>query len=129
LVGVRQSLFNAVFLPRALHHILLLGIPTLLHTRRMLPTTGCGCGSGAGAGHSGLGGSVELLTGIVSKEGWIGLLAGDDEECNTAYTSSCFEISSSFITIYLFFFFIFQEPVRQPTSSCPRLRPSQPLAS
>lgn len=66
--GIRQSLFNAVCLPRASHHVLLLGVPTLLHARRMLPP------AFQSAAHAGLGGSVELLASLVRAKGFRGLL-------------------------------------------------------
>jgi hypothetical protein len=71
--GLRQSLFNAVVLPRASHHVLLLGVPTLLHARRMLPPRAT---TGSGGAHAGLGGSVELLTSLVRSKGYGGLLVG-----------------------------------------------------
>jgi hypothetical protein len=64
-----------VFLPRAIHHLLLLGVPSMLHARRMLPPGhAAGTGSAAGEGHSGLGGSVGLLSNIVRNAGPSGLL-------------------------------------------------------
>jgi len=76
--GIRQSLFNAVCLPRPSLRVATLGIPTLIHARRMLdPSAGGGLGRGASSNvHSGLGGSVELLTNMVREEGPASLLTG-----------------------------------------------------
>jgi hypothetical protein len=77
-VGIRQSLFNGLFIPLQSQQFLLIGLPTLLRIRRMLPPPGSQSFNGGLGGfepHAGLGGSVKLLTDMLKQDGLIGLLS------------------------------------------------------
>mmetsp|Transcript_42113 Transcript_42113/g.54237 ORF Transcript_42113/g.54237 Transcript_42113/m.54237 type:complete len:564 (-) Transcript_42113:264-1955(-) len=71
-VGIRQSLFNGVFLPKQSQQFMFLGIPTILRIRRMLALPSNRPNFNA---HAGLGGSVKLLTDMLKEDGMMGLLS------------------------------------------------------
>jgi hypothetical protein len=71
-VGIRQTLFNSIFIPKQSQQFLFLGIPTMLRVRRMLALPSNRPNFDA---HAGLGGSVKLLADMLKEDGMVALLS------------------------------------------------------